>query len=138
VARPRFWFDPYHQAEMSQIRSDKQWARGFFRLFPDSEFQVRYWVDRPGPSQLCVCVRTGNVCAPGTGMLECNTAFTSAQPGRWEWLQVRASDMLDNLHTPAFEAPWVGFLVIFNTYKVDLGLKISDFRVTRPGRVAAI
>jgi hypothetical protein len=133
VVVPEFWFDPYHQAEMSQIRSNKLWAPGFFRLFPESEFHVRYWVDAPGPSQLCVCVRTDQPCAPETGMMECNTAFTAARPRQWQWLKVRARDMLDNRHTPGFGPPWVGFLVILNTYKIDLGLKVAEFRVTRPG-----
>src|SRR5262249_27683070 len=48
VVRPDFWFDPYHRAEMSQIRSDKQWTRGFFQLYPESLVRVRYRVARPG------------------------------------------------------------------------------------------
>lgn len=137
VIRPRFWFDPYHQAQMSQIRSDQQWARGFFRLFPESEFRVRYWVERPGPSQLCVCVRTAQTRASETGMIECNTAFVAARPREWQWLTVSAREMLDNIHAPGFGPPWVGFLVIVNTYKEDIGLKVSEFRVTRPGGGAA-
>jgi ferric-dicitrate binding protein FerR (iron transport regulator) len=137
VVRPEFWFDPYHQAEMSQIRSDKQWSRGFFRLFPESVLRVRYWVDRPGPSQVVICVRTGRRADPATGVVECNGAFAQARPREWQWLEVKAQDMLDNIHTPRFAAPWVGFLVIFNTYQTDLGLRVADFRVTRPGGPAA-
>ena len=37
--------------------------------------------------------------------------------------------MLANNHTPKFGAPWVPFLIIFNTYKEDLGLKIAEFLV---------
>jgi hypothetical protein len=66
-------------------------------------------------------------------MLECNGAFAQARPGEWQWLEVKAADMLDNMHTPMFPAPWVGFLVIFNTYEADLGLKIAEFRVSGPG-----
>ena len=36
VVVPEFWLDPYYQVEMCQIRSDQQWARGFFALYPDS------------------------------------------------------------------------------------------------------
>jgi ferric-dicitrate binding protein FerR (iron transport regulator) len=129
IVRPVLWFDPYHKAEMYQIRSDQQWASGFFRLMPDTVFRVRYWVERPAPSQLCVCVRTDRSSCSETGMLECNGAFLRARPREWQTLEVRAGDMLDNKHTPAFHAPWVGFLVIFNTYKEDLGLKISKFEV---------
>jgi ferric-dicitrate binding protein FerR (iron transport regulator) len=133
VVRPVLWFDPYHKAEMCQIRSDHQWARGFFRALPDTTFRVKYWIDRPGPSQLCVCVRTNRLNCSDTGMMECNGAFAKARPKEWQWLEVRAADMLDNKHTPNFKAPWVGFLVIFNTYKEDLGLKIAEFRVGAPG-----
>jgi ferric-dicitrate binding protein FerR (iron transport regulator) len=132
VVRPSFWFDPYHQTMMSQIRSDHQWARGFFRLHPDSLIRVRYWVDQPGRSQLVVCVRTGLSSCSETGVMECNDAFLQARPRQWQWLEVRAGDMLHNIHAPGFGAPWVGFLVIFNTYEVDLGLKVAEFRVTPP------
>lgn len=131
VVRPEFWFDPYHQAIMSQVRSNNQWTRGFFRLEPSSLIRVRYWVDEPGPSQLCFCVRTDQPRSPETGMVECNTAFAKARPREWQWLEVRAADMLDNRHAPKFRPPWVGFLIIFNTYKVDLGLRIAEFQVTR-------
>ncbi|MFL5339797.1 MAG: FecR domain-containing protein [Gemmataceae bacterium] len=132
VVRPRFWFDRYHQETMSQIRSNKQWTRGFFRLMPESVFRIRYWVDRPGPSQLCVCVRTLHSSSPDSGMLECNDAFLNARPKQWQQLEVRAGKMLGNKHVPEFGPPWIGFLVIFNTYTEDLGLKIKAFEVQPP------
>lgn len=132
VVRPEFWFDPYHSREMYQVRSDHQWTRGFFRLFPDSRVRVRYWVNEPGPSQVVLVVRTDNPAAPETGVIECNGAFMHARPREWQWLEVKASDMLDNRHTPRFGAPWVAFLVIFNTYETDLDLKIAEFRVVPP------
>jgi hypothetical protein len=55
-----------------------------------------------------------------------------ARPREWQWLEVKASDMLDNRHAPRFGAPWVAFLVIFNTFETDLDLKVSDFRVDPP------
>jgi ferric-dicitrate binding protein FerR (iron transport regulator) len=133
VVVPEFWLDPYYQVEMCQIRSDAQWARGFFRLYPDSILRVRYWVERPGPSQLVIVVRTESHSEPTTGVLECNNAFTRAKPGEWQVLEVKASEMFDTVHAPKFEAPWVGFLVIFNTYRSDIGLKIASFEVVGPG-----
>jgi len=133
VVRPEFWFDPYHQAEMSQIRSDHQWAKGFFRLYPDSVVRVRYRAEQAGPGQICFCVRTADTRSPDTGMLEYNRGFEATGPGGWRWLEVRAADLLANAHAPKFDPPWVGFLVIFNTYKADLGLKVAEFRVARPG-----
>ncbi len=44
VIRPELWFDPYHQAEMYQIRSHNRWAKGLFRLQADSKVTVRYRV----------------------------------------------------------------------------------------------
>jgi ferric-dicitrate binding protein FerR (iron transport regulator) len=126
---PELWFDPYHKAEMYQVRSDQDWHRGFFRLHPDTPFHIRFWVDRPGPSQLCICVRTDRLSCSDTGMLECNDAFLNAEPKTWQTRTVRAGEMLANKHTPNFGPPWVGFLYIFNTYKEDLGLKIAEFRV---------
>jgi hypothetical protein len=133
---PVLWFDPYHHAQMYQIRSDHRWHKGFARLRPDSRFKVKYWVDRAGPSQLVAVVRKDDVATPDTGVVECNGAFETARPGRWNVLDVRAGDMLDNKHSPAFEAPWVSFLIIFNTYKEDLGLRVADFQVIPPGPAA--
>jgi ferric-dicitrate binding protein FerR (iron transport regulator) len=133
VVRPEFWFDPYHQARMSQIRSNHQWARGFFRLHPESVVRVRYRAERAGPGQVCFCVRTTDTRAPDTGMAEYNGGFAATDPGEWKWLEVQAADMFDNVNAPKFGPPWVGFLVIFNTYKDDIGLKVAEFRVTRPG-----
>lgn len=129
VVRPVSWFDPYHKAEMFQIRSDHQWARGFVRLDVDSVFHIKYWVDRPGPSQFCMCVRTDSASSSDTGMLECNAAFVRARPREWQTLSVRVADMFDNKHAPKFRGVLVPFLMIFNTYKEDLGLRIADLRV---------
>ena len=41
-----------------------------------------------------------------------------------------------NKHAPKFGPPWVGFLVIFNTFEIDLGLEVAEFRVTRLGGAA--
>ncbi|HUR52487.1 MAG TPA: hypothetical protein VMZ71_00010 [Gemmataceae bacterium] len=133
VLVPEWWHDPYHGTEMWQIRSDKEWARGFFRLFPDSTLHVRYWVDKPGPGQVIACVRAARLPDAETGVVAANGAFENAVPKQWTVLSIRASDLLDNVHAPKFAAPWVGFLLIFNTYKADLGLKIAEYRVTRPG-----
>jgi hypothetical protein len=40
--------------------------------------------------------------------------------------------MFDTVHAPKFDAPWVGFLVIFNTYRSDIGLRIAKFEVIGP------
>ena len=129
MVRPVLWFDPFHQAPMFQIRSDHQWARGFVRMRPDSAFRVRYRVDRAGPGQLAVCARTDNPSRSDTGMLEWNGVFVPGRPGDWQVLEVKAGDMRDNRHAPRFGPPWVPFLMIFNTYKEDLGLAVADLRV---------
>jgi hypothetical protein len=56
-----------------------------------------------------------------------------ARPGEWQWLEVEARGMLDNMGAPTVDAPWVGFLLIINTYTADLGLRVAEYRVTRPG-----
>lgn len=44
--------------------------------------------------------------------------------------------MLNNKHAPKFGPPWVAFLIIFNTYQEDLGLRIAAFHVLPPGPAA--
>jgi ferric-dicitrate binding protein FerR (iron transport regulator) len=130
---PEFWYDPYHSAVLSQIRSNNRWTRGFVTLHPDSLIRVRYKVDRPGRGQLVVCVRTPRPDRPASGVVEVNDAFVNSRPGEWQWLEARPRDMLDVKEAPAFGPPWVGFLIIFNTYEVDLGLRVADLRVSRNG-----
>jgi hypothetical protein len=138
VVRPDVYADPYYRfTEMYQVRSDKNWTRGFCRLHPDSVLRVRYRVDEPADGQVCVCVRSARLPGALTGVLEHNRAFEAATPGKWETLEVPAAAMLDCVNRPRFDPPWVGFQVIFNTYSKDIGLTVSDFRVTRPGGPAA-
>ncbi|HEX3150019.1 MAG TPA: hypothetical protein VHR66_18220 [Gemmataceae bacterium] len=132
IVRPVRWFDPYHHAEMYQIRSDHRWYAGFAKCLPDTTFRVKYWVEKPGRSQLVACVRKDDLSQSDTGVIECNDAFLNAKPREWQWLNVKAGKMLDNKHTPKFGAPWVAFLIIFNTYQEDLGLRIASFEVIPP------
>jgi hypothetical protein len=87
---------------------------------------------------VCFCVRTPDVRSPNTGMLEWNGTYEKSPAGSTELQTIRVSaramrEDKDNKHAPKFEAPWIGFLFIFNTYEQDLGLKVADFRVTPPG-----
>jgi hypothetical protein len=66
-------------------------------------------------------------------MVEYNGTFEETPAGGWHTLEVPAADLLDNRHAPRFNSPWIGFLIIFNTYEADLGLEVAEFRVTRPG-----
>lgn len=134
IVRSEAWPDPYYNGTvMYQIRSDKQWARGLFRLVEESVIHVRYRAKRKSPNgQVCFCVRTMQSRCSETGMLEYNDGFEATSPGEWKWLHIPAGSMLANKHTPGFGAPWVGFLVILNTFEVDVGLEVAEFRVTPP------
>jgi hypothetical protein len=137
VVVPEYWEDPYYGGvAMYQVRSHQPWATGLFRLHRDSRVRVRYRATDTGPGQVCFCVRRPDPRLPETGMLEYNGTFEETPAGRWRTLDIPATDLLDNKHAPKFDAPWVGFLVIFNTYEADLGLEVMEFRVTRPGGAA--
>ena len=137
VIRPTFWSDPYYNgASMSQIRSDHRWTRGHFRLLAESVIHMRYRAERPtARGQMCFCVRTPKSRSSDTGMLEYNGGFQATAPGEWQELHIRAADMLANKHSPKFGPPWVGFLVIFNTYEEDIGFQVAEFRVTPPAKI---
>jgi hypothetical protein len=137
VVVPEHWPDPYYGGtRMYQIRSHQPWATGFFRLHDDSVVRVRYRAAQTGPGQVCFCTRTADPRCPNTGMFEHDGTFEETPPGGWRWLEIPAARMLDNRHAPRFTGPWIGFLVIFNTYEADLGLEVTEFRVTRPGGAA--
>jgi ferric-dicitrate binding protein FerR (iron transport regulator) len=133
VVRCEAWPDPYYdRAIMYQIRSDSQWGRGLFRLTEGSIIHVRYRAKLSSPKgQVCFCTRTMQSRCSDTGMLEYNGGF---EAGEWRWLHIPAASMLANKHAPSFGAPWVAFLIIFNTFEADVGLEIAEFRVTPPGK----
>jgi ferric-dicitrate binding protein FerR (iron transport regulator) len=133
--RTAIYKDPYYGGTpMYQIRSDKQWTRGFFRLDRGSVVRVKYRADRAGRGQVCFCTRMADAGAPDTGVLEWNGTYAASAPGNWNVLEVPAEAMLlpPNKHVPKFCQPWVSFLVIFNTFEDDIGLTVSEFRVTGP------
>ncbi|MCU0706547.1 MAG: FecR family protein [Fimbriiglobus sp.] len=130
---PDLWYDPYHAERMWQIRSQQSWVRGLVRVFPDSIVRVRYRADRTADGQVVLVVRRPRSTFKESGCLEWNGRFEACAPDEWRTLTVRAADMLDNHEGPRFAPPWVAFLLIFNTYTEDLGLRVADFRVTRPG-----
>jgi len=135
VLRPDPWPDPYYGGTvMHQARSDQPWTRGLFRLVPESRVVVRYRAKTGGRGQVCFCARTERSDCPDTGMLEYSGGFEATPPGGWGVIDLRAGEMLapPNRHAPKFGAPWIGFLVIFNTYEKDLGLRVAEFRVTPP------
>lgn len=158
---PAFWFDPYHSAVLSQIRSNNAWTRGLVRIYPDSEVSVRYRANRPAFGEVVLVVRPLRDARGATGCLTWNGRFeatpvtegrlvpvqtdamrvgeawagVSAEPAaEWRTLAVRADAMLGghNKHTPEFDPPWVAFLLIFNTFDADIGLRVADLRVSRP------
>ncbi len=134
---PEFWPDPFYKGrKMYQIRSNKQWARGFFQLKGDSVVTVRYRLTKAekGTGQVCFCVRRPDVRSPDTGMLEWNGEYGSPEhpvdADGWRTLTVAAGNMLANDYAPKFGELWIGFLFIFNTYTADLGLQVAEFRVS--------
>jgi len=133
VIVPELWFDPYHHADLYQVRSHNQWTRGLVRLFPDSVVSVRYRADRSADGQVVLVARRPRSAFKDCGCLEWNGRYMASPPDEWRTLTVRVADMLDNKETPPFAPPWVAFLLIFNTYTEDIGLRVADFRVTRPG-----
>ncbi len=130
---PQLWHDPYHSAEMYQLRSHQSWVRGLVRLFPDSVVTARYRADRTGDGQVVLVVRRPRSTFKDSGCLVWESQFLATPPGEWRTLSVKAAEMLENKEGPRFAPPWVAFLLIFNTYTEDLGLRVADFRVSRPG-----
>lgn len=129
---PQFWHDPYFSAKMCQIRSHQNWVRGLVRLFPDSVVTARYRADRTGDGQVSLVVRRPRSTFKDSGCLVWESQFLATPPGEWRTLTARAGELLENKEGPRFAPPWVAFLLIFNTYTEDIGLRVADFRVTRP------
>lgn len=136
VVKAEEYADPYHNGtRMYQIRSNHTWARGFFRVTPDSTVRVRYRVKSRQRGQVCFCVRTGDPRSSDTGMLEWGGHFLPPAPGdAWRTLAIPVADMVGppNRHDPKFDPPWVGFLVIFNTFTEDVDLVVSEFGLSGP------
>lgn len=137
VMRCEEYADPYHKGTvMQQIRSDNRWNRGMFSLTPGSTIYVRYRAKLDSPKgQVCFCVRTAQARCSDTGVLEYNRGFKACPDGKWRELVFTAESMNlpPNKHAPKFAPPWVGFLVILNTFEPDVGLEVAEFRIDSPG-----
>lgn len=127
------WYDPIYRDHLYQIRSHNQWTRGLVRLFPNSVVSVTYHVERPADGQVVMVVRRPRVSFKDSGCVTWDGRFEGCKPGEWRTLIVPVADMLGGDSPPPFAPPWVGFMLIFNTYTEDVGLRVADFRVTRPG-----
>jgi ferric-dicitrate binding protein FerR (iron transport regulator) len=137
VVRCEPYADPYYKGTvMQQIRSDNRWGRGFFSLAKGSTIYVRYRAKVESPrGQVCFCVRTKQTHCSDTGMLEYNGGFKACPDGKFKELRIDAESMAidpGNNHQPKFGPPWVGFLVIFNTFGPDVGLEVAELRIDPP------
>jgi hypothetical protein len=133
VVRPDFWFDPYYQTRMWQIRFDHQWARGFCKLYPDSIVRMRYQADRSGDVEVVLCIREDHLPNAKTGCLGCIRPVMATGEESWQWWEATAAELLQHHEAGKFDPPWVNFFTIINAYKADLGLRVAEFRVSRPG-----
>jgi hypothetical protein len=129
------WPDPFHNKRMMyEIRSHQDWIRGFFQVYPESQIQLTYWVDEvPNAMQLVIVSRTSRSSRPECGCLDLQRVFVDSPTKQWVTITARADEMLDSDCPVTFGPPWIGFSVILNTYEQDCGLRVADFRVSRPG-----
>jgi ferric-dicitrate binding protein FerR (iron transport regulator) len=128
---PLVWDDPYNRRTCWQVRSENGWTRGLFHIHQDTKFRVRYRVDRPGEGQLLVVVRPDPPMAGKSFVLLAPVPFEPA-PGGWRTVELTADDWVPETLAPDMPHPWVAFLVVFNTYEADLGLRVAGFDVRRP------
>jgi hypothetical protein len=57
-------------------------------------------------------------------------AFEPAADGGWRTVELNAADWVVQQDPPDCPRPWVAFLVVFNTYEQDLGLRVAEFTVS--------
>jgi ferric-dicitrate binding protein FerR (iron transport regulator) len=132
---PVRWFDPHINRTCWQVRSDARWVGGLFAVHPDTVARVKYRVDRPGVGQLLAVVHP----ADPRVLTDCNVllaplAFEPAADGGWRTAVLPLAGWAIEPHPgrpPVGPLPWVAFLVVFNTYEHDLGLRVAEFAVTR-------
>lgn len=134
VVRPRFWNDPFIGRPACQIRSDNRWVRGLVALHPESIIRARVKADRPGRGQFLIIARPEPAIGHSCAVLQAPWPFATEANGTWQTVELRAADLVPEKPPLNFGPPWIGFLVIFNTYDSDLGLQVSEVRITRPVR----
>lgn len=135
---PVQWNDPcYDMFRCWGLRSENRWLRGLYRIHPDTRYRVRYKVDRPGTAQLLAVVRTD---PPDKNPNTCNVLlapipFEPAADGGWRTVELSATDWEVEQNPGRLPLdrpmPLVVFLVAFNTYDQDLGLRVAEFTVAR-------
>jgi hypothetical protein len=129
------WFSPWTSRSEFQVRSDNAFIEGHFALTPDSRVRAKYKVDRPGAGVLVIVARPDPAQKSACVVLNVPWSPETARPGVWETVDVRAGDLIPE-RPPGFDPPWVGYLVLFNTFDVDLGLRVAEFSVAPPGAPA--
>jgi ferric-dicitrate binding protein FerR (iron transport regulator) len=132
---PSLWFDFHIGRRCWQVRSESRWVRGLFGVFPDSVARVRYKVDRAGPGQLLAVVRpTSPLSLTDCNVLLAPLPFEPAADGGWREAVLPLAGWAVEpkaWRRPPGPMPWAAFLVVFNTYEQDLGLRVAEFSVGR-------
>lgn len=133
VIAPVLFDDPFIHRRCWQIRSENGWISGLFLVHADSRFRLRYRVDRPGEGQLLMVVRPdwANTKHRHTHVLVAPIAFEPAPDGGWHTVTLSTNDWYPEKKLPNYPLPWVAFLLVFNTYENDLGLRVAEFAVNR-------
>ena len=132
---PLLMDDPYLRRTCWQIRSENRWTTGLFAFHPDTHLRIRYRVDRTGEGQLLAVIRPDPPRPEACQVLLAPISFTATPPGVWQTVILRTNDWQVE-HSPKrgpldYPQPWIAFLVVFNTYEQNLGLKVSEFAVRR-------
>ena len=125
--------DKHRAADVMQLRSNHAYTRGMVRIFPDSVIECDYRLDRPGSVEMTWCTRAIPSTRRVSGHLNWQGNLPANEPGAWRTLRLLGRDLVNHDNGPTHGAPWVGFLLIFNTGDADLGLCVSRLRVSRPG-----
>ncbi len=131
---PVLWNDRFIHRTCWQIRSNNRYTQGLFYIYPESRFRVRYKVDRSGTGQLLIVIRQEPMVSHVGNVLLASIPFEPTQNGEWRTVELTTADweVEKNIRRlPPGPFPWLAYLVVFNTYEHDLGLKVAEFTVSR-------
>ena len=114
-----------------KVSTQNAWTKGLFEIHDDSWLHVRYRVEKPGFFHGLIVCRGLDPTRHGCVLLEVRDLWQKREPNRWYTAHVPFAKMPPTNPEAPQARPLVAFIVVFDAQKVDRGVTVERFWVTR-------
>lgn len=113
------------------VQSPNAWKPGLFAIHNDSWLHVRFRAEKPGFFHVLVVAREPEIARKSCVVLEGPHFWQNREPGQWHTVHLPFANFRPTEPNRPSERPLVAFIVVFDSQKVDRGVTIERFWVTR-------